>query len=106
MMVDKAKVKQVLQFAITATKKVAKGSTYKEIDASLSVGEKYKGLPVYIVWIETPDKHAADMVSALNKHPDIHPFARGDDPGDYDWAGDYYNRDTSWVKFVISATKP
>lgn len=102
---SKDKIENVKKFVLTAAKKLAKGSTHKEIDIG-GIGTKHKGHEVHIVWIETPDKLAADLASDIGKHPDIHVIARGDDPGDYDWRADVYNRDTSWVTFVISAVVP
>jgi hypothetical protein len=96
---------EAVKFVMTTAKKIAKGSTHRMIDVSKNE-MKYKGHDVYIVWIETPDKHAADLASAIGKHPDIHVIDKGNDPGDYDWAADVYNRDTSWVTFVISKVVP
>ena len=94
---------EISKFAIAAAKKVvrpAKSSRPWEIDCDLEKDNQY------IVWAETPNKDASDIASELSKHKDVHIVEKGNDKGDYDWGADMYNRDTSWVRFIVSAVKP
>jgi len=94
---------EIIKFAIATAKRVVKPARSTR---GWEIGCHNEKDNRYLVWAETPNKDASDIASELSKHKDIHIVDKGNDPGDYDWGADMYNRDTSWVRFIVSAVKP